>query len=526
MDDRQFEFSERDPSIAKLLELTRELSDLECIGSLAGWDQQTYMPSGAGAMRAKQFASLGAVIHRALVSHTMEMAIDRARHFIEYSECTDADRALVRLMQRKFFHAAALPESFVKKMDELISRSDDIWKNAKDSGSFSMFRDSLAEVIDCKKEEARFLAHTDTALYKGIRGYDIFLDQFEPGLSEHEVEKAFEPLLITTKQVLDGVQRSGVLVNNDFLERTPNDTDLLDLTGYLQRAMGFDYEYGRQDLSTHPFTTNFTMFDVRLTTRLDEPQFSNTLYSSIHEAGHGLYEQGIDPRFARTPLGDLGLGIGMALHESQSRLWENVIGRSRVFWRCWYSRVRELGLGDIAERDFVRAVNKVTPSFIRVDADEVTYNLHILMRFELERDIFADKLSVDDLPEAWNEKFAEHLGFSGLRVPNNKVGILQDSHWAGGGFGYFPSYALGNMYAAQIAHAMINDLTVDEFRKIIRSGNMMPIREWLREKIHRYGALYDAKTILKMATGEDFNPVHFDNYLKEKFSNLYEVTIE
>ena len=287
------------------------------------------------------------------------------------------------------------------------------------------------------------------------------------------------------------------------------------------KAMGFDFERGRQDVSAHPFTASIHQTDVRITTRFNEEFFINAIFSSIHEGGHGLYEQGIDLELARTLLAKPE--CSMAIHESQLRLWENCIGRSPVFWHHWYpillQRNPDIRKDRLSEAYFVRAINNVSPSFIRVDADEVTYNLHIVLRFELERDLFAGKITVDDLPDAWNERFAELLGFSGLRVPNDSQGMLQDIHWSQGLFGYFPSYTLGNIYAAQIYQTIRQEIS--DFDDRVARGELLFVREWLREKIHRHGAMYTPHELIKHVTGASPSVQYFEQYLEEKFKPIY-----
>jgi carboxypeptidase Taq len=317
-------------------------------------------------------------------------------------------------------------------------------------------------------------------------------------------------------QLLGDLRDSGVQPDSSVLVRHYDKQKQWDFGLEVLGAMGFDFDAGRQDYSAHPFTTSFAPTDVRVTTRVSEDDLRGGLFGTIHEGGHALYEQGIGPALARTPL---ATSPSLGMHESQSRLWENAIGRSGPFWRFWYPRLRATfpdQVGDVEEDAFLRAINAVRPSFIRVEADEVTYNLHIILRFELETAVLHGSMQVDDLPDAWNAKMEELLSIT----PRNAAeGVLQDVHWSYGSLGYFPTYSLGNLYFAQLLATLRRQFS--DFDERIASGDLLFVREWLREQIHRYGRIYPAQELIRRVTGEQLNPKYFTQYLRTKYGALY-----
>lgn len=508
-------FTTTDPDIKKLLEVSRELANIDAAIGLLRWDEETHMPKGAAEARGLQLATLEKIAHKILVStHTEHLLVRGEIKLADYNDLTAYDCKLICLMRRAYRREAQVPEKLVGELAEARSLAADLWQKARAASDFRMFRDALERTVDLKLKEADCVGYAH-------KPYDLFLDDFEMGLTEDQASVFLDDVEKATHRIIATIQEDERVhqFKCELRKKLPR-AGFEEFTVQILRAMKFDFDRGRQDVSTHPFTEGMHPTDVRVTTRFDEEFFTDAIFSSIHEGGHALYEQGIDSRLAYTLLGVPE--ISMALHESQSRLWENCIGRSGAFWTYWYPKLLELNpdirRDSLSCSHLLRAINMVSPSFIRTDADEVTYNLHIVLRFRIERDLFAGKLTVNDLPEAWNELFAELLGFTGLRVPDDKHGVLQDVHWSHGLFGYFPSYALGNMYAAQIYRTLKKEFP--DFDERIASGEMSFVREWLREKIHQHGALYRPAELLECVTGEKPSVGHFEKYLEEKFQSI------
>ena len=495
----------------ELLTRLHELADLSAAHALLDWDQQTMMRPKSAPSRAFQLGTLQAVTHERLVAPELRTALDRAAQ--EGSGpppfADEVGRALLRETRRDVERAVKLPTAFVKEQAEVEAHAFDTWQRARQASDFPLFRDDLAKVIDLKRREAEYVGYTDSP-------YDALHDTYEPGQTEAATAAVFAGLRQETVALLQDLRRAGAALDASPLFRRYDKQKQWDFGVGILRAMDFDLEAGRQDLSAHPFTTSFSPRDVRVTTRVYEDDLRAALFGTIHEGGHALYDQGIDVALARTPLAE---GASLGIHESQSRLWENAIGRGRPFWRYWYPRLCSLfpeQLSDVTEDAFVRAINAVTPSFIRVEADEVTYNLHIILRFELETDLLHGRIEVDALPDAWNAKMQELLGITPTTAAE---GVLQDVHWSSGLVGYFPTYALGNLYSAQLLATLRR--TFPDFDERIASGDLRFVREWLREHIHRYGRIYPAAELIQRATGEPLNPAYFARYLREKYAALY-----
>ncbi|MBI2035156.1 MAG: carboxypeptidase M32 [Candidatus Liptonbacteria bacterium] len=507
-------FSYNNPLIAKLLKNDGRLFDVASAGAVLSWDEEAYMPKGGADSRACVTATIATLHHKLLTSKKLARLIERLENALQANphDFTTHDHLLLQRMSRDHRRATKVSAALVEKISKAHSEGLLAWRKARGESNFKLFQEALAKVVELEKERAVAI---------GFQGsiYNYFLDEHEPGLKVEDVGQIFEAIKVVIKEVLLKVVNSGITVNQEFLKSKLPEEKLGKFCEVLARAMGFDFDRGKMDVTTHPMTTSFTQNDVRFSVRYTEEFFTNVIFSAIHEAGHGLYEQGIDSRFTRTSLGCVeSLGV----HESQSRFWENCVGRSPMFWDYWYpvmlSYVPEILSSEVKPMDFVRAVNKVEPTLIRVDADEVTYNLHIILRYEIERDLLEGKISVKDLPEVWNAKVKEYLG---IPVPDDKRGVLQDIHWADGSFGYFPTYTLGNLYAAQIFAAIKRSLGENYFDRAENYADMRPIQEWLREKIHGFGATINSRELIKLATGEEPNPKYFRDYLEEKFNVIY-----
>ena len=489
----------------ELLKISNELADIAAAGAVLAWDQETYMPPAGAGVRAMQLSTLAGIYHEKLTDPKVG-ALLRSMSRATKGRLNGFDKALLREVKREYDKAIKLPTKLVQEISEATALAFDCWLTAKKDGSFGKFAPDLERVLKLKVAAAGLLATTGQSIY------DAMLDDHEPGLTEAEVERVF-----------GGVRSDIVRLGAELAKLTGGADENIKNKGYdlkkqwaygitILEKMGYDLAAGRQDRSAHPFTTNFGVSDVRITTWENEKDLRPALFATIHEAGHALYEQGVDKRLERTHLAG---GQGLVMHESQSRMWENLVGRSQEFWDHHYTYLqREFPgqLGRVTEKGFVRAVNVVRPSLVRVEADEVTYGLHIMLRFEIEKELVRGRTKVKDLPGVWRQKMKDLLGV----VPeNDREGVLQDVHWAHGSFGYFPTYLLGTMAAAQIWHV------VPEETKNLRGGDLKGLREWLRENIHKHGRLYTPKELLIRVTGEELNPRFFVRYLENKFRKLY-----
>jgi carboxypeptidase Taq len=502
-------------TLATLQPLITHLSEIaqwHSAAAVLAWDQETYMPRGSGAARAETLAALQGLAHeRFTATHTEELLsrwIDLETGGVRDPEADEPSRALLREVRRDYLRAKRLPTAFVTHLEKTCSLAQHAWQEAKERSDYARFLPHLTTIVALKREEAEYLGYSDTA-------YDALIDVFEPGMTVARLTPLFADLKARLIPLLGRIQGSSF--KPAPLPPGPYDAQRqLAFGSLVLSTIGYDFARGRLDQSAHPFTTGFHPTDVRLTTRVAPEDVSSCLFSCLHEGGHGLYDQGLDPVQFGTPLGE---SVSLGLHESQSRLWENCVGRSIEFWRHFYPLLRQTfpaPLGRLALEGFHAAINTVQPSPIRVEADELTYNLHIVLRFELEQELIAGRLAPADLPEAWNRAMREGLGV----VPNNDAeGVLQDVHWAHGAFGYFPTYTLGNLYAAQFWQQAQRDIA--ELPTLIEGGRFEPLVGWLRDRIHRWGRMYSSDALLRRVTGEPLNSEHFVTYLEAKFGAIY-----
>lgn len=493
----------------KLLERMQELKDLSGVIGLATWDQETYMPPKAEPARASQLSTLQGLYHERLVDPALGELLDEAG---ADSDLTPDQRAMVRVLAWERGRALKVPSALVRALAEAQSHGLAAWREARVQKDFRRFQPALERLLRIRREQADAYGHD------GER-YDALLEGYEQGMRVSRLSP-----------VLEGLKTRLVPLVQALCERTPPRDPFAGkvfdpdrqwrFTLKLLADMGFDLEAGRQDRSIHPFTGGTHPRDVRLTTRIDERTPLPALFGAIHEGGHGLYEQGFAEEHYRTPL---AAAPSMGLHESQSRLWENVVGRSLGFWRHYFPLLQaefptELA-GETTEA-FFAAVNKVSRSLVRVEADEVTYNLHIILRYELELLLIHGDLPVEELPAEWNRRTQSLLG---LTPPDDLLGVLQDIHWAWGEFGYFPTYALGNLYAASLFAVARKELPGLE--ESIGKGQLLPVRDWLRQRIHREGFRYHAEELIRRVTGNGLTDEDFVSYLKEKYSAIYGVRL-
>jgi carboxypeptidase Taq len=481
------------------------IGDLRSAASVLAWDRQTYMPEGGIRGRAEQLASLARVAHGMLVSpETTRLLKDAGER-----EPGSDHAAFLRLARRQHDRAVMLPERLVSDISRAAALAEQAWISARESSEWSLFAPHLERVLALRREEAGCL--------DGEHPYDAMLDRYDPGATTKRLRIMFDelkagivPLVRDVSARLD--EDRAAPLRGSFDER-----DQEEFGREVISRFGYDWSRGRQDRAVHPFCINFgDPDDVRITTRFDPMRLSVGLFATCHEAGHALYEQGVDPAYSRTPLSG---GVSMGVHESQSRLWENLVARSRPFWSYFHDGLGAAFpdvLGEVDLETIYRAGNAVRPSEIRTEADELTYDLHVLLRFELELALFEGDLAVSDLPQAWNAKMEEYLGI----VPANDArGVLQDTHWAIGYFGYFPSYTVGNVLSVQLFEAALDDRP--EIRPQMERGEFDALLEWLRENIHRHGKKYEPDDLISNATGQPPNTTPYLRYLHRKFGELY-----
>ncbi|WP_114967295.1 carboxypeptidase M32 [Alkalilacustris brevis] len=488
-------------AFSELMVFQRETCALEQVMGRLGWDQETMMPRGAAAQRSEEMAAMASVLHARRTD-------PRLGDWLEKAEAPDAaGAAALRLIARDFARATRVPARLAGELARVTSISQGLWAEARERDDLASFLPTLAQVVALKREEA-------AALADGGDPYDALLDEYEPGASSAEIAAMFDrmrPRLVALREAVLGRARTPPPLKGLF------DRDAqLRLTRKLAETFGYDFGTGRLDLAVHPFSSG-SGADVRITTRIAEDDPFNCLYSTIHEVGHAVYEQQIDPAYRLTPLGQ---GVSMGVHESQSRIFENQLGRSRAF--CgWLHGVMAAEFGDMGldgPEAFYATVNRVTAGYIRTEADEVHYNLHIMLRFDLERALIAGDLAVPDLEEAWNTRFAADFGSP---VDRSAHGLLQDVHWPVGLFGYFPTYTLGNVHAGCLHAALRRDLP--DLDAGLAEGDLRPALEWLREKVQRHGGLHEARALIEQATGAPPNEAPLLEYLERKFGALYGV---
>ncbi len=507
-------------SLQALKEADRGIQRLIHVSALLSWDQETLLPAEGVADRSEQRALLEGLIHARIISprtrrHLERLAV-REDGSSEVLELPPLDRAFLRELRRRYERRVRLPARLVTELTRATALAQPAWVEARRRSEFGLFAPHLARILGLVRETAHCLTPAGIAGGGAADPYDALLDEYEPWMKTAELERIFGSFREPLRALVERIQGSRVPVHAPFLTRRfPVDRQQAFSRQVLEQ-IGYDFRRGRLDESAHPFTVTVGASDVRLTTRYTPDLFSSALFGSIHEAGHGLYELGLAGELRGSLLAD---GTSLGMHESQSRLWENIIGRSLPFWTFFYPRLRALfprALDDVDLGEFYRGVNRVEPSLIRVEADEVTYNLHILLRFRLERELLAGRLAVDELPAAWREESRRLLG---VEPPDDASGVLQDIHWSMGSFGYFPTYALGNLYAAQLAAAMERDLP--GVRREWERGVFAPVLEWLRRNVHAAGRSVSAQELCRRATGEGLDPKHFLAYLSDKYGAIY-----
>jgi len=490
-----------------LLQRSKEIALYNSAASVLSWDQETYMPAKAGAYRAEQLGQFAGLTHRLGTSADVGDWIKACEDALP--TCTDEEEmalraANVREWRRDYDRATKLPARLVEELAKTTSLAREAWAKARLESDFSAFSPWLEKILGLVREQAEGWGYSTCA-------YDALLEGYEPGARAADLAPVFADLQKQLTPLLPQLQKITEAIDPARLEGNYPIASQQSLNAQVAAAMGFDFEAGRVDTTTHPFCTEMGPKDCRLTTRYNEKDFTSSLFGVMHEAGHGLYTQGLPSEQFGTPMGTyLSLGI----HESQSRLWENQVGRSLAFWRHWYPRVQKQfpGLAALSLEEFWIIVNRVKSTHIRVEADEATYNLHIILRFEIEQRLVSGELAVVDLPRAWNTRFEELFQ---IPVPDDARGCLQDTHWALGLIGYFPTYTLGTLNAAQLFHAALQQ--VPGLESDLQASKYNRLLGWLREKVHRHGRRYSPSELIEKATGEPTKATYFMDYLKAKY---------
>lgn len=471
------------------------------------WDDATLAPKAAGSYTAKVVGVLSEEYQKTLISEELKSLLSECRKVENPSE---VEAAVVREVAEEVEHLECIPPKEYREFAQLAAEAVPIWIDAKHEKDFDAFAPTLEKVIEYQKKFAEYRAK------EGQKRYDVMLDAYEKQFDMQALDHFFSKLKEEIVPLLQRIMKNGKPIDDSFLTGDFSEEKQEKIGRFLADYVGFDFEKGVLAVSAHPFTTNLHNHDVRITTSYNH-HVDDSIFSVIHEAGHGIYEMGIRDDLTQTLAGQ---GASMGMHESQSRFFENMIGRSRAFWVPIYGKLQELfpeQLGEVRLDAYIDAINKVQPSLIRTQADELTYSLHVLIRYEIEKQLMEENLEVKDLPEVWADKYEEYLG---VRPQDVAEGVLQDIHWSQGSFGYFPSYALGSAFSAQIYAKMKKDMDVDA---LLEEGRMDVICSYLKEHIHQYGKLKTSRQLLKDLTGEDFNPEYYVAYLKEKYEKIYEI---
>lgn len=484
----------------------------EAIGLLY-WDLRTGAPKKSVAGRSEVVGMLSGEMFRMSVSEQMGSFLDELAAPGNYEQLDEINQKIVKECRKEYERSKKIPPDEYEAYVVLTSQAESVWEEAREADDYAMFQPYLERIV---QTNLRFI---DLWGYEGAK-YNTLLDMYEPGMTVPKLDQLFGSLRDQLVPLVAAVRQSSrqpddaIIRNRSFPIEKQKAFNRLIL-----QEMGYDFDAGRLDETVHPFATGLNLGDVRITTRYLENDITSALFGTIHECGHALYEQNIASELAGTPL---CTGTSMGIHESQSRFWENMIGRSRPFWQRYYGDLQRIfpdPLSALGGEDFYRAINRAQPSLIRVEADELTYNLHIMIRYEIEKGLFDGSVQVADLPEVWREKYREYLG---VVPPNDKMGVLQDVHWSGGAFGYFPSYALGNMIAAQIWHTLRQEMP--DWESLIGSGQLHPFKSWLAERIYRYGKQLEPAEVILHVTGEELNAQYLVDYLYKKYSDIYALT--
>jgi carboxypeptidase Taq len=488
-------------------ESMQKIADIKYASAVLQWDQETYLPPKGNDARGRQIATLNELAHEHFVDPKLG---DLLNELSNNNELNSTQKSNVLLSLEDYNKNKKLPSAFVREMSEAVNKSFHAWIQARKENNFSVFEKPLQKIIDLKKQEAAYIGYEQ-------HPYDALMQEYDKGLTTKIVDKIFEDLRTELKPILDKIAAEPT-IDNSFLQQHFDKDTQWKLGLEILKKMHFDFDAGRQDISEHPFTTNFCSQDVRVTTRIDENDFSNMLWSCIHEGGHALYEQGLPADQYGLPLGEY---CSLSIHESQSRLWENCIGRGKSFWDANYGLLQNTfpkQLNNIPIEQFYNAINKVQPSLIRTEADELTYHFHVMIRYEIEKLLIEGTITAKDIPAYWNEKYLQYLG---VAVPDAVQGCLQDVHWSHGSFGYFATYSLGSLYAAQFYKTI--EAKISSLGGVQAELDIKQILNWLDTHIYTFGRQFNSEELCKNATGSYLNAKFFLKYVKEKYNGIYNV---
>jgi carboxypeptidase Taq len=493
-------------SLATLKDRLYDVNALKSACALMDWDQQTYMPHGAGEARAEHLSILSRMAHELMTDGTTVKLLEQAH---DEADPNGVDASLLRIVKRDVDLRTKLPAAFVAEKGREGALAHDVWVKARKNNDFASFAPTLEKMFELSRREAEYLGYKEHI-------YDALIDQYEEGFTAADARAMYESIKGPQVALVKDIMASGNQPDNSIMFGEWDAGAQKDFTEKLVQAIGFSFETGRQDVAAHPFCTNFSISDVRLTTRYLD-YIGAAIFGSLHEAGHGMYEQGSPLEWDRSPLAG---GTSLGVHESQSRTWENIVGRSRSFWSFFLPKLQASfpKLASVNLEDWYRMINRVEPSYIRVEADECTYNLHTMVRFELECDLLTGNLAIKDLPDAWNAKYAEYLG---VTPRNDSEGCLQDVHWSGGLIGYFPTYSVGNLLSYQFWGCLQRDL--GDTDAMMASGNFAPILGWLQEKVYRQGSRYTPKELVMQVTGKPLDPNDYLAGLDKKYREIYSI---
>ncbi len=483
----------------------QKIADIKYASAVLQWDQETYLPLKGNDTRGRQIATLSELAHQQFTDEKLGALLEELS---QQNDLGDSEKRNVQLSLEDYRKSKKLDSAFVRKMSEVVNKSFHAWIQARKENDFRVFEKPLHEVIELKKQEADMLGYE-------THPYNALMNDYDKGLTVTITDKLFEDLRPGLMILLDDIANKEP-IDNSFLHQH-FDKDLQWKFGMeMLQNMHFDFEAGRQDISEHPFTTNFSSRDVRVTTRIDEHDFGNMTWSCLHEGGHALYEQGLPEDQYGLPLGEY---CSLSIHESQSRLWENCIGRGLPFWKTYYPLLQSYfpkQLSHISLEQFYKGINQVKPSLIRTEADELTYHFHVMIRYEIEKQLIAGELNTKDIPAYWNEMYKKYLG---VTVPDDKQGCLQDVHWSHGSFGYFATYSIGSLYAAQLFASISEKIPAVSHQ--IGLSESSQVLTWLQQHIYPFGRYYDSEALCKNATGETLNSRYFIEYATRKFSDIY-----
>lgn len=503
--------SELNEKIGDFKSILYELQALGVVSAIASWDLETQMPKRGAEYRGWALSIISKLSHEKLTSEEVGKFLNYFREESVLGKLTKIDRAIVREIGKSYDREKKIPTKLVQELSELTAKSHVIWAESKKNNEYKKFAPHLERIFSIKKEMTEYIGYKDTP-------YNALIDMYEPGITVSELDKIFENLKAELIPFIKKIKDSQTVINSTFINKDFSHEKQILLSKDLLTYIGYDFDRGRLDESNHPFTIGIGPDDVRVTTHIKTSNILSNIGSTIHEGGHALYELGIDPSLSKVGLGS---GVSLGIHESQSRLYETVIGQSLSFWKGYFPKLKTFfpdQLENIDVESFYKAINIVQPSFIRVDSDEVTYNFHIIIRYEIEKALLENKINVEDIPTVWNEKMEKYLG---VKPKTDTEGALQDVHWSWGAIGYFPTYTIGNICAAQFFNTMKNQIL--DVEEKISKGDLLTVKNWLCENIHRYGSIEEPSSIIQRVCNEPINAKYFVNYIKEKYTNIYKL---